>query len=248
MPKRVNVLNGNEKNPPKNEMEEGFNMKTVVAIYTAMAIGLMNDIKQLVAAEIPDCRLINIADDALIQDVIKAGGPTVGVTRRMLGYYQAAEDAGADVILNTCSSIGEVADIGKKCSKVPLVKIDDAMTRLAVNIGSRVGVIATLPTTLGPTVRLVQRKADEINKQITVVEGLAIGAFEALMAGKADEHDALILKTAQDIAGQVDVIVLAQGSMAKMQEKLAQATGVTVLSSPLLGVQEVRDVLKGAAK
>ena len=128
------------------------------------------------------------------------------------------------------------------------MKIDDAMTRLAVNIGSRVGVIATLPTTLGPTVRLVQRQADEINKQITVVEGLAIGAFEALMAGKADEHDALILKTAQDIAGQVDVIVLAQGSMAKMQEKLAQATGVTVLSSPLLGVQEVRDVLKGAAK
>ena len=223
-------------------------MKTVVAVYTAMAIGLMNDIKQLVAEEIPDCRLINIADDCLIQDVIKAGGPTVGVTRRLLAYYHAAEDAGADVILNTCSSIGEVADIGKKCAKVPLVKIDDAMARKGVQMGDRVGVIATLPTTLGPTVRLVQRKADEIGKKVAVVEGLAKGAFEALMAGKAEEHDALILQTAKDIAGQVDVIVLAQGSMAKMQEKLAQATGKPVLSSPKLGVQEVRDILKGAAK
>ena len=223
-------------------------MKTVVAVYTAMAIGLMNDIKQLVAEEIPDCRLINIADDCLIQDVIKAGGPTVGVTRRLLAYYQAAEDAGADVILNTCSSIGEVADIGKKCAKVPLVKIDDAMARKGVQMGDRVGVIATLPTTLGPTVRLVQRKADEIGKKVAVVEGLAKGAFEALMSGNAEEHDALILQTAKDIASQVDVIVLAQGSMAKMQEKLAEATGKPVLSSPRLGVQEVRDILKGAAK
>ncbi len=223
-------------------------MKTVVAIYTAMAIGLMNDIKQMVAEEIPGCRLINIADDSLIQDVIKANEVTPAVSRRLMDYYRAAEEAGADVILNTCSSIGEVADMGKKCARVPLVKIDDAMALKGVQMGDRVGVIATLPTTLGPTVRLVQRKADETGKKITVVEGLAKGAFEALMSGKAEEHDALILQTAKDIAGQVDVIVLAQGSMAKMQDKLSQATGKPVLSSPRLGVQEVRDILKGAAK
>ena len=223
-------------------------MKTVVAIYTAMAIGLMNDIKQMVAEEIPGCRLINIADDSLIQDVIKANEVTPAVSRRLMDYYRAAEEAGADVILNTCSSIGEVADMGKKCARVPLVKIDDAMALKGVQMGERVGVIATLPTTLGPTVRLVQRKADETGKKITVVEGLAKGAFEALMSGKADEHDALILKTAREIAGQVDVIVLAQGSMAKMQDKLAKETGKPVLSSPLLGVQEVRDILKGAVQ
>ena len=223
-------------------------MKTVVAIYTAMAVGLMADIKQMVAEEIPDCRLINIADDSLIQDVIKAGGPTINVTRRLLDYYRAAEDAGADVILNTCSSIGEIAEMGRKSAKVPLVKIDDAMALKAVNMGSRVGVIATLPTTLGPTVRLVQSQAKKIDKSVTVVEGLAVGAFEALMSGDAEKHDALILQTAKDIADKVDVIVLAQGSMAKMQDKLAQATGKPVLSSPRLGVQEVRDILKGATQ
>ena len=221
-------------------------MKTVVAIYTAMAVGLMNDVKQMVTAEIPDCRLINIADDSLIADVIKAGEVTPAVTRRLLDYYRAAEEAGATIILNTCSSIGEVVDIARKCAHVPIVKIDDAMTLKAVNMGNRVGVIATLQTTLGPTVRLVQRKADEQQKTVSVVEGLAKGAFEALMGGNSDEHDALILKTAKAIAGEVDVIVLAQGSMARMQEKLQQETGKPVLSSPLLAVQLVRDMLKEA--
>lgn len=221
-------------------------MKTVVAIYTAMAAGLMSDVKQMVAAEIPDCRLINIADDSLIADVIKAGEATPAVTRRLLDYYRAAEEAGAAIILNTCSSIGEVVDIARKCAHVPIVKIDDAMTLKAVNMGSRVGVIATLQTTLGPTVRLVQRKAGEQQKMVTVVEGLAKGAFEALMGGNGDEHDALILKIAKDIAPEVDVIALAQGSMARMQEKLQQETGKPVLSSPLLAVQLVRDMLKEA--
>ena len=68
------------------------------------------------------------------------------------------------------------------------------------------------------------------------------------MSGDAEKHDALILQTAKDIADKVDVIVLAQGSMAKMQDKLAQATGKQVLSSPRLGVQEVRDILKEATQ
>ena len=221
-------------------------MKTVVAIYTAMAVGLMSDVKQMVAAEIPDCRLINIADDSLIADVIKAGQVTPAVTRRLFDYYRAAEEAGADIILNTCSSIGEVVDMARKSAHVPIVKIDDAMTLKAVNLGSRVGVVATLTTTLGPTVRLVKSKAAEINKEIAVVEGLAEGAFQALMSGNSEEHDAVILKKAKEIAPDVDVIVLAQGSMARMQEKLQQETGKPVLSSPLLAVQLVRDMLKEA--
>ena len=221
-------------------------MKTVVAVYTAMAVGLMNDVKQMVATEIPDVRLINMADDSLIQDVIKAGKVTPAVTRRLLDYYRAAEEAGATIILNTCSSISEVVDAARTCAHVPIVKIDDAMTQKAVGMGTRIGVIATLQTTLGPTVRLVQRKAGEQHKEVKVVEGLAKGAFEALMGGNGDEHDALILKTAKAIAADVDVIVLAQGSMARMQEKLQQETGKPVLSSPILAVQLVRDMLKEA--
>jgi len=221
-------------------------MKTVVAIYTSGA--LVNDMKQMFTDHIPECRLINIVDDSLIQDVIKAGHVTGSVTRRLLDYYRSAEDAGADIILNTCSSIGEVVDMGRRSAKVPIVKIDDAMTMEAVKMGARIGVIATLPTTLDPTVKLVQSQAQKLGKEVIVVEGLAQGAFQALMDGNSEEHDALILKTTKTIAGQVDVILLAQGSMGKMRDQLIRETGKPVLASPLLAVHAVRDMLKEATQ
>ena len=221
-------------------------MKTVAAIYTALA--LVNETKQMFADNIPECRLINIVDDSLIQDVIKAGQVTESVSRRLLDYYRAAEEAGADIILNTCSSVGEVVDIGRQCSRVPIVKIDDAMTLKAVSIAQRIGVMATVSTTLGPTVRLLQRQANAIGKGIAVVEGLAGTALQALIAGRVEEHDALLLETAKEIADQVDIIVLAQGSMARMQDRLTKETGKLVLSSPLLAVQSVRDMVRGAAQ
>ncbi len=219
-------------------------MKTVVAIYTALA--LVEDTKKLFAEIIPDCRLINLVDDSLIPDVMNAGQVTGSVARRLLDYYRAAEEAGADIILNTCSSVGEVADIGRRVASVPIIKIDDAMTAQAVELGKTIGVIATVATTLGPTVRLVRTQAQKLDKDIKIVEGLAGSAFQALLAGRPEEHDAILLQTAKDLAAQVDVIVLAQGSMARMQAKLAAETGKPVLASPRLAVEALRDMLKGA--
>lgn len=219
-------------------------MKTVVAIYTALA--LVEDTKKLFTEIIPDCRLINIVDDSLIPDVMNAGQVTGSIARRLLDYYRAAEEAGADVILNTCSSVGEVADMGRRVAGVPIIKIDDAMTAQAVEMGKTIGVIATVATTLGPTVRLIRSQAQKIDKNIKIVEGLASSALQALLAGRPEEHDAVLLQTAKDLAGKVDVIVLAQGSMARMQAKLAAETGKPVLASPRLAVEAVRDMLKGA--
>jgi Asp/Glu/hydantoin racemase len=126
---------------------------------------------------------------------------------------------------------------------IPIVKIDDAMTAQAVKQAGRIAVIATLPTTLGPTVRLVQRQAARLGKATAIVEGLAEGAFAAVMAGDAARHDALILETARCIADQVDLIVLAQGSMARMEHTLGQETGLPVLSSPVSGVLAVKQEL-----
>ncbi len=218
-------------------------MKTVVAVHTAMP--MVEPTKALFKQHLPDVRLINLVDDSLIQDVIKAGKVPDAVAKRLNAYYSAAVDAGADVIFNTCSSIGEVAAQARGSVPVPIVKIDDAMTLKAVGMGNSVGVLATLPTTLGPTVRLVQHQAAQQKKTLTVVEGLAEGAFDALMAGDNARHDALILETARKVAPQVDVIVLAQGSMARMQETLTAATGKPVLASPTLGVLAVKATLEG---
>ncbi len=217
-------------------------MPTVAAVYTAQAI--VESISRLFAEILPGCELVNIIEDALIQAVIREGAVTPAIARRLMHYYLAAESTGADVIFNTCSSIGDVARGARTFLKIPLVKIDDAMAAEAVRLGERIGVIATLPTTLAPTVRLVEAEAEKAGRAITVVEGLAKGAYEALIGKRPDQHDALVTEAAEHVARQSDVLVLAQGSMARMEGALAERTGKPVLSSPRRGVLAVKAALE----
>jgi len=217
-------------------------MKKVVAIYTGH--GLMENVKAMFAEQMPDCRLINIIDDSLIADVIAENDVSPAVTRRLLQYYQTAQDMGADVIFNTCSSVGDLVAVGQKLVDVPIVRIDEPMAREAVSKYQRIGVIATIPTTLDPTVRLLQEQAQLIGKEVSIVDGLADGAYQALVSGKPEEHDQRIVDVAQRLAKEVDAIVLAQGSMARMEKKLAEITGIPVLSSISRGVTEVKSVLE----
>ena len=217
-------------------------MKKVVAIYTGH--GLMENVKAKFSEVLPDCRLVNILDDSLIADVIQNNEVQPAVSRRLLQYFQIAADMGADVIFNTCSSVGELVAVGQKIVDVPIVRIDEPMAREAVTNFHAVGVIATLPTTLEPTVRLLQSQAEKLGKQVLIIKGLAEGAYQALVNGKPEEHDQRILDVARRLAQEVDVIVLAQGSMARMEKKLADVTGLPVLSSISRGVMAVKAVLE----
>ncbi|QMV42841.1 aspartate/glutamate racemase family protein [Cohnella cholangitidis] len=217
-------------------------MRTVVAVYTGQ--GLADPLKAVFKELLPDVRLVNIIDDSLIGDVVKAGHVPPGVARRLVQYYHNGEELGADVILNTCSSVGEVADSAGPMIGVPIVKIDQSMAAKAAAEYNRIAVLATLPSTLDPTVRLIQREAGLLGKDVTLVKGLAEGAFDALVGGKPEEHDRILLETAKRVCEQADALVLAQGSMARMENGLREATGKPVLSSPRLGVEQVKAVLR----
>lgn len=221
-------------------------MKTVVAIHTAMP--MVEPTRELFAEHLPGVRLINIVDDSLIQDIIRDGKVSEAVKKRLTSYFHSAVDAGADVIFNTCSSVGEVAIMAREHISVPIVKIDDAMAQKAVESYKKIGVLATLPTTLGPTVKLIERISDQLSKQVITEEGLAEGAFDALMSGDNEKHDKLILDTSVKLAGKVDAFVLAQGSMARMESRITAKTGKDVLSSPLSGVLRVKSVIESLKK
>ena len=216
-------------------------MIRIFAVHTSTA--LIEPITALFKEYLPEVKLNHLADDSLIQEVIANGKVTPMVKKRLLSYYYAAAEAGADFIFNTCSSVGEVADNANLFLPVPVIRIDEQMALKAIELSDRIGVLATLPTTLLPTANLLKKKAAAGNKKITLVEGLAEGAFEALMSGDREKHDALILEASKKVAAKADVIVLAQGSMARMEQQLADECGKIVLSSPLLGVLGLKKLL-----
>jgi len=217
-------------------------MIKVFAVHTALA--MIEPTTGLFKEHLPNVKLNHIVDDSLIQEVIANNTVTPAVAKRLINCYHMAVDAKADIIFNTCSSIGGIAQFARKLVPIPIIKIDDAMAIKAVDSAIRIGVIATLSTTLAPTADLLKTMAASRNKNIEVVEGLAEGAFQAAMSGDRETHDILILKAAEKVAGMVDLIVLAQGSMARMEAKLTEVTAKTVLSSPLSGVLAVKEYIK----
>lgn len=217
-------------------------MIKVVAVHTAMA--LVEPLTKIFKEVLPEVKLNHIADDSLIQEVIANNKVTPAVRRRLLANYMAAADSGADVIFNCCSSVGDVADLGNEIAPVPVFRIDYPMAMEAVTSAKRIAVISTLSTTLDPTRRLIERCAKEAGRDVVLVDGLADGAFAAGQSGDGETHDHLIAEAAMKIVDKVDLFVLAQGSMARMEKKLSEMTGKPVLSSPVSGVKGLRKFLK----
>jgi Asp/Glu/hydantoin racemase len=198
-------------------------------------------INELLAELLPDATIVHFVDSDVLATVQRENGISEASTLRMVHLAEAAEAAGAELIFSACSSLGPALDVASQRVSPPIIKIDDAMTRLAAERADRVGILATVPTTLGPTADLVAGHARELGRAVTIVTRLAAGAFETLVGGDREAHDAMVLEQATALAADVDLIVLAQASMARLAERLEQVAGVPVLSSPRLGVGQLAD-------
>ena len=218
-------------------------MKSKLALIST-GIRIAGTITTLIKEITPDVEIINIADDSIIRTI--AANKNVipsGVFRRLTTYIVLAEEAGVDAVLVTCSSISEVVDIAKSLVKIPVFKIDGPMTDKAVATGKRIGVAATLATTLEPSKRLLFSTSEKAGKVISIDETLCEGARDALESGDADKHDEIIRNEVKALLDKCDVVVLAQASMARAAQDLVQFQD-RILTSPLMGVNNVLNYLK----
>jgi Asp/Glu/hydantoin racemase len=176
--------------------------------------------------------------------VIAKGKLEPGTARRVVDYVASAEAAGADHILVTCSSIGRAVEAAAALSPIPVLRVDQPMADLAVANGKRIGVVATLPTTLEPTADLVKRRAGGAGKEIELTTRLCEGAFDALMGGNPGLHDQMVAQALRELSAEVDVILLAQASMARVVDTLSDAEKtVPIIASPPEAVRYLASVI-----
>ena len=216
-------------------------MPKLAIIHTTSAT--VDSMKALAAEMLPGSELVNFVDDSILPQLGRNGGDLAEVEERLIHYARFAEQVGADVILEACSSVGELVSKMQSAVSIPIVRIDDAMAEQAVQRGERLGVAATLPTTLQPTTRLLQAKAQAANKQVEITPLLIEGAYQKLMAGDREGHDNLLVENLQDLARTVDVVVLAQASMARVLPRLSAAEQEKILVSPRLAMERVKSVM-----
>jgi Asp/Glu/hydantoin racemase len=135
------------------------------------------------------------------------------IAARILHYVMAAEKNGADAVMVTCTSVNEAAAYARRFSQIPVLNIDEPVARMAVAAGTRIGVLATLPTSPKATIRLLETEAARQGKAITTVPLVAEGAYDILIAGDRAKHDEMVNDALFRLAKQVDVITFAQISM-----------------------------------
>ena len=199
--------------------------------------------QQLCSEFLPGVNVFNIVDDSLIKDVIAKGKLTEQTAKRVVDYVSSAESAGADYILVTCSSIGRAVEAADWLTSVPVLRVDQPMADLAVQTGSRIGVVATLPTTLEPTSDLVKRRAQLAEKKIELTSRLCEGAFEALMSGNTALHDEMVASALKDLSTKVDVILLAQASMARVVGTLTDEEKIVpIIASPPEAIKHLASI------
>ena len=215
-------------------------MKKIAVIHTSLIS--MEDLKRLFKEIIPEAEVMHIVDDSLIQEVKTVGHPTPFVIKRMCCYYQIAEQSGVDLIFNQCSSVGEAADIAAKTVSTPVLKVDWPMAQKAVSMGTKIAVVATVGSTMGPSSRLVEHAAEVAGKPIEMHKYLVDGAMDVLMKEGPEAHNKLVYDTVVKAAAENDVVVLAQGSMLALEPMLKDIQ-TPVLTSPRLGVERAREML-----
>lgn len=203
--------------------------------------GLVPMFEELVRKHLPYWKPFNIVDESLLRNAISEGGLTRRNMRRVADYLGLAADGGADAILVTCSSIGPAVDAARPFCSIPVVRVDEGMAERAVELGARIGVVATLATTLEPTSALIGERAAAACKTVELLDRVCEGAFQALSEGDREKHDAIVAENISEVAERVDVIVLAQASMARvLGTPLTETVRIPTLSSPELGVLRLK--------
>lgn len=213
-------------------------MKKIGLIHTTPAT--VQSLSKLAGEVIGEVEIVNILDDSILGDM-KEGGHEEAVKKRWIQYARILEELGADAVVSACSTVGAIAEEADRLLGIPVYRIDEAMIEAAICMGTRISVLATLNSTLEPTVDLLRRRGGS-SLEIRVV--LVEGAYEALMSGDREGHDRRIREAVFRETEHSQVVVLAQASMAGALEGVAEEDRPKILTSPRLGMEKLKQDLE----
>lgn len=214
-------------------------VKTIRLLSTSLPTGtLMSD---LFKKEFPEAVVYNIVDDSIVREILSNNNTiSSDIVKRVCGYVISAEMSGAELVVICCSTISGLAVTARKLVSMPVVGIDEPMMEKAVKQGETVMVLATMPSTLSPSLRLLQDTCQRFDKSVVIDSVLCTEARCFLDAGNAKQHDALLTDEINKALQSYDVVVLAQASMARVCGILTDADRKRVLTSPSIAVESIR--------
>jgi Asp/Glu/hydantoin racemase len=211
------------------------------------------EVSTALAREImPEVTVLHITDDTIQWAVNQAMGRK-GIAQenippfnylRVATYCRYLQDIGAHAIVFGCSTMDRAAEYARPLIDIPIIAIDRPMMDKAVQLGRRIGLLATLDTTVPSSLRQLRNAAADAGKEIEIVQIFSGEAFTALRAGDRARHDELLVQAIRQHQDQVDAIAMAQISMSLLEKRVEQeGFHIPVLNSGREGLLKAREVL-----
>jgi hypothetical protein len=192
----------------------------------------------------PSITARHFVDESLLNEARAAGEITPALEQRIAAALRDASAPDDAVVLCTCSTIGGSAEASGAQTGSVVLRVDRPMAERAVALGERILVAAALASTLGPTRTLIEDTAQAAGKRIELRELLCETAWAVFESGDLAGYAETIANELRAAAGDADVIVLAQASMAAAAPLCADI-GIPILSSPRLGLEAAIAACKG---
>jgi hypothetical protein len=196
--------------------------------------------RDLVAELLPDARVIEVVDEIVLDQARRLGMRDI----RVIGAIadRLAELVEADVVVCTCSTLGAVAEHVGRAAGTEVVRVDRSMVERAVELAGvghrRVAIVAALESTVGPTLDLFDEVMLATGAALDVDVHVVEGAWDRFATGDVEGYLDAIAARLTSIAPSVDLIVLAQASIAPAVARVD--TAVPILSSPRLAIEALR--------
>jgi Asp/Glu/hydantoin racemase len=212
-------------------MKKNLTGKTVGIIHAALISS--KSVQKFIDEILPEVTIVHLVDDT-IQNTNFACEPGVIPKQNYFKFAQYAhnlEVQGVDLIILACSTFNRAVEHARP------------MMDLAVQHGNKIGLIATVPTTIPASERLLKLAASEAGKEIEVTTILCTEAFKAILAGDIEKHNEILVKEIEKLSETVSAIVLAQVSMSALEPHLKN-TKVPVYNSGRTGFDKAREILE----
>jgi Asp/Glu/hydantoin racemase len=192
-----------------------------------------------------EAETVNLLDDSLSRDRDNEGRMTPAMMRRIKNLMAYGIDIGASGILFSCSAFGEAIEAARESVDIPVLKPNEAMFEMAMEMGTRIGLLATFR----PSISSMQEEFHQMVKSNGLSNTLETAwvrdALDALRRGEEQTHDQLIAQSAAKLSS-CDAIMLAQFSMARAASAVARAVNCPVLTTPVSAVEKLKHLIDEA--
>lgn len=188
--------------------------------------------------EWPEATVANLLDDGLGPE-LERQGPGPAIDARIARLARHAVESGADGILFTCSAFGAAIDKAREEVAVPILKPNEAMFEQALDVGARLGMLATFRPSVPSMEEEFRQAAAARGSRATLRTVLVAEALDRHKAGDPETHDRLVADAAPQLAG-CDAVLLAHFSTARARPLVLQRIDKPVLTSPGSAVARLR--------